>query len=213
MNLSVIKQIAQTEMADKRNTPWDERGNKYTHGERVAALAVRLRQLILPGENGYDETLIVAAWFHDICNGEGDRAMHAELGANRTRELLIGHCTAEELEQVCGIITVHDDRKPTDKQYSNAVRIHQDADHLDHFGSHDIWRLAAYTIGHNETINDALGYLQNQWPKDCVRWRTELHFDLSRKIFDDKTAFVKSFIERFAVESSGGILNERALLA
>jgi len=199
-------------MADKRSSPYYERGDKYAHGERVAVLAVRLRQLILPDESGYDETLTVAAWFHDICNGEVDHIRHATLGANRTRELLAAHCTAKELEQICGIIAVHDNRKPTDKGYSNAVKIHQDADNLDHFGSFDIWRIVTYTLGRDEAISDALDYLQKQWPDDNVRWRGELHFDLSKKIFDDKTAFVKSFIERFAVESVGGIWNESAIV-
>ena len=98
------------------------------------------------------------------------------------------------------------------RKYSNAVKIHQDADHLDHFGSLSIWRTATYTMGRNETIHDALDYLQNRWPNDITRWRGELHFDLSRKIFDDRSAFMRSFIERFAVESVGGIFNEGAVL-
>jgi len=39
----------------------------------------------------------------------------------------------------------------------------------------------------------------------------ELHFDLSRKIFDDRIAFKKLFIERFAIEGAGGIFNERGI--
>jgi uncharacterized protein len=208
MNLPVIKQIAQTTMADKRSSPYYEQGDKYAHGERVAALAVLLRQLILPDENGRDEILTVAAWFHDICNGEVDHTLHAALGVNRTKELLAAYCTTEELEQICAIIAVHDDRKPTGKEYPNAVKIHQDADHLDHFGSLSIWRTATYTMGRNETIYDALDYLQNRWPDDIERWRGELHFDFSKRIFDDRIAFKRSFIERFAVEGVGGIWNE-----
>ena len=212
MNRSNIEKIAKAEMEIKRSSPYNERGDKFTHGQRVATLAVRLRQLILPNENGYDDILTVAAWFHDICNGEGNRALHAKLGASRTKELLTEHCAAEELEQICSIIAVHDCRESTDEQYSNAVRIHQDADHLDHFGTFDIWRLVAYTAGHNETITDALLYLKNYWPYDIVKWRSELNFNLSRKIFDDKTEFTKSFIERFAVESIGGIWHEDSIL-
>jgi len=210
MNLLNIKKIAQAEMGNKRSAPYNELGDKYTHGERVATLAVRLRKLILPEDSGYDEIMTVAAWFHDICNGAGDRSMHAIAGAARTEALLVGHCTAEELEQICGIIRIHDDRKTT-QAISNALKIHQDADHLDHFGSFDIWRLVAYTAGHDETIQDALHYLQNRWPDDNTRWRGELHYDISKRIFDDKTEFVKSFIERFAVESMGGIWHEENL--
>ena len=212
MNLPHIKQIAQAEMADKRSSPYNELGDKYTHGERVAALALRLRQLILPDDNGNDDTLTVAAWFHDIRNGACDHAVHASLGAERTKELLTGQCTQEELEQICGIIAIHDDRKPGNKTYSNTVKIHQDADHIDHFGSFDVWRFVAYTIGHDETVGDALQYLRTRWPDDNAGWRRELNFDLSRKIYDEKTEYMKSFIERFAIESRGGIWHEDALL-
>lgn len=122
-------------MDGKRSHPFKERSNKYHHGERVAALAVRLRQLILPDENDSDDILTVAAWFHDIRNGANH---HAALGAQCTRELLAAHCTAEELDQICDIIAVHDSRRPNDNAYLNIIKIHQDADHLDHFGVYDI---------------------------------------------------------------------------
>ncbi|MCL2408825.1 MAG: hypothetical protein FWC96_04330 [Oscillospiraceae bacterium] len=209
MILSAIKQIAQAEMENKRSSPHNERGDKYTHGERTATLAVRLRQLVLPDERGYDDILTVAAWLHDISNGVDN---HWTIGAERVRELLSGHCTAEELGQICGIIAVHDDRNPESNNYSNAIKIHQDADHLDHFGTLDIWRMVAHTIGFDNTINDALAYYQHQWPEDTARWRGELNFELSRKIFDDRTAFAASFIERFTVELTGGIWNEEILI-
>jgi uncharacterized protein len=209
MNLPAIKEIAQAELGDKRSSPYNERGDKFTHGERVATLALRLHQLILPDENINNDILTVAAWFHDIRNGVKN---HAVLGAERTKDLLAPHCGIEELEQICSIIAVHDDRKPPGKIYSHSIKIHQDADHLDHFGSFDIWRLTAYTIGHDETINDALHYLKNKWPMDNARWRSELHFDLSRKIFDEKTKFMQFFIERFTIEVAGGIWREDALL-
>ena len=208
MNLSAIKQIAQAEMGDKRSHPFKERGNKYTHGERVAKLALRLRQIIAPEENDYDDILTVAAWFHDICNGSDN---HAAKGAERTLALLKEHCAEDDLEQICGIIAVHDDRNPGNNTYADIIKIHQDADHLDHFGTFDIWMVVAYTIGHDETINEAVRYLTKEWPNDNARWRSELHFDLSIKIFDEKTEFVKSYTERFAVESAGGIYNEETL--
>ncbi|MDR1669037.1 MAG: hypothetical protein LBR76_03685, partial [Oscillospiraceae bacterium] len=202
-------QAAYGEVGEKRSHPYKEKGNKYTHGERVAALAVRLRQLLFPDDTGFDGILTAAAWLHDIRNGAED---HAALGAARARELLAPYCSGEETEQICGIIAVHDARKPGDASVPDIVKLHQDADHLDHFGTFDIWALAMYTIGNNQTINDALEYLQGGWHKDNAHWRTVLHFGLSRRIFDDKTAFVKQFTERFAAECAGGIWHEAALL-
>jgi uncharacterized protein len=211
MNLSVIKQIAKNEMGDRHSDPYNERGDKYAHGERVAALALRLRQIIFPNEGECDGLLTVAAWFHDVCN-INRMANPAMLGAAQTKKLLAGHYTAEELEAICGIIAVHDDHKTENKTYSNAVRLHQDADYLDHFGTLDIWWLVGYTARHNKTINEAHDYLQNEWPDDIARLRGELHFGPSRKIFDEKTEYMKQFIERFSVESAGGIWHEDVLL-
>jgi len=212
MDLYVIKQIVKNEMGDRRSSPYNEVGEKYYHGERTAKLVIRLRQLIFPEDKRNDDILTVSAWFHDICNGIGDRATHAARGAERARELLAGHCTAGELNGIRGIISAHDDRRPLDKNSSNALKLHQDADHLDHFGTMDIWRFITFTTGHNQTINEGISYLLNNWPNDTVRWRSELHFDLSKKIFDEKTAYVRSFIERFAVENEGAIWKEDYLI-
>ena len=160
-------------------------------------------------EHNCDDILTVSAWFHDICNGMDD---HCALGAERTRELLTGHVTADELEQICHTIAVHDDRKPSDSKYSDIVKIHQDADHLDHFGTLDIWRCVAYTIGNSRTMKDAMEFFRDVRPAETIRWRSELHFDLSRRIYDDREKYMISFIERFALEGAGGIWNEDTLL-
>ena len=208
MNLSAIKLIVQAEMSDKRSAPHKEIGDKYTHGERTATLALWLRNILLQNENDIDNILTVAAWFHDIRNG---MANHCVLGAEHTRELLAGHVTSAELEQICHIIAVHDDRSP-DNNYTDIIKIHQDADHLDHFGTLDIWRCVAHTTGKDETMQDALEFFHNVRPTEAIRWRSELHFDISKRIFDDRERYMKSFIERFTVEAAGGIWNEEALI-
>ena len=198
-------------MNGKSSHPFKERSNKYSHGERVATLGLRLRRLILPNENEYDDILTAAAWFHDVCNGPGVNK-HGILGAERAGKLLAEYCTSEELKQICYIIAVHGDRKNETVTYSNALKIHQDADRLDHFGTYDIWSFVTYSIALERTTNDALHYLQNTWLNNFTKWRDDLHFDLSKKIFDEKKQFTESFAERFAVECAGGIWNEKALL-
>ena len=208
MNLKFIKQIVHTEMSGKRSAPYKEIGDKYTHGERTAVLALRLRRLLLPNDSSHDNILTVAAWFHDIRNGT---ANHCILGAEYTRELLAGHVTTDELEHICNIIAVHDDRSP-DNIYKNIIKIHQDADHLDHFGTLDIWRCVAHTTGQDRTMKDALEFFHDVRPNESIRWRSELHFDLSKRIFDDRERYMRSFIERFTVEATGGIWNEEVLI-
>jgi len=209
MNLSVIKQIVEAEMASKHNPPnYMERNAKYEHGQRTAVLAVRLRKLILPAEEKYDDILTVAAWFHDVCHGEDN---HWTAGARRAKELLADYCTSDELEQICDIIAVHDDRT-LQCNYSDIIKIHQDADFLDHLGTHDIWVHAAHVGALNGTINEKLRYFRDVRPGEAARWRTEINFEICKPIFDEKLRYVASFVERLAVENAGGIWDEDVLL-
>ena len=208
MELSQIKQIIHAEMSDKRSAPYKEIGDKYTHGERTATLALRLRQLIFPDKSNYDRILTVAAWFHDIRNGA---ANHCVLGAQHTKELLVNHIEAEELNQICHIIAVHDDRNPN-ANYPDIIKIHQDADHLDHFGTLDIWRCAAHTPGQDRTLKDTMEFFHDVRPTESAKWRSELHFDISKRIYDDRERYMQSFIERLTIEGAGGIWNEEMIL-
>lgn len=210
MNLTEIKSIAINNLKDRRSHEWKERGNKYYHGERVAKLILTLRELIFPDDPSHDEILTVAAWFHDIMNGNDD---HARIGAEETRSLLTGYCTIAELDEICAIIAVHDDRYSDRSLFSDWVKLHQDADHLDHFGTYDIWMIFLYSLPHDRTILDELKYMLNERPLDFPKHRSELNFELSRIIYDEKIEFLKQFTERFAVESSGGVWDIDRILA
>ena len=213
MDLDAIAKIAADEMANKRSYPWKALGDKYYHGQRTAKLAVRLRQILFPEMTDKDEILTVAAWFHDICNSRDvHRKVHGEKGAELVRELIAEHCTAIELDEICGLITIHDERGT--ESDSIILKLHQDADHLDHLGTNAVRR----------TINDAAG--QDRPMREEMRekrehlfeaktaiWRIEVHFDLSRRIYDEKMAFFFEFADRFETEMNGGIWNETQLLS
>ena len=206
MDLKKIKMIAFNEFGDKRSSPYNERGDKFTHGERVAKNAVELRKIILPYENDIDDILTVAAWFHDVCNNNDvDRKEHCELGAERTRRLLTKYCMADELNKICEIIAVHDYRKPKENVYSELIKIHQDADLLDHFGTIGIWRFVAYSIGHDSTIIKAARHAGEKRDKYYTKWRSEFNYSESIRVFDDKVRFEKLFFDRFISEVDGGI--------
>jgi hypothetical protein len=200
MDLTKIKQIAFEQMSERSSHSWKERGNKYTHGERVARLALTLRQLLFPADSSHDSILTVAAWFHDIDNGVDD---HCKKGAATTRALLEGLCEPAELNEITSIIAIHDERHGNRDAYSCWVKLHQDADLLDHFGTYEIWMNFLYAVPHDITLTEVVEYIQTGRLADDARYKSELNYELSRAIYSEKSEFVGKFAERFAVETDG----------
>lgn len=208
MNLERIHEIAEGELLGKRSHSWKEPGNKFHHGERVARIALELRRAIVPEDDSHDEILTAAAWFHDVCNGV---RRHDLLGAERTRALLTGVCTDAELDEICGIIRVHDDRT-RDPSFSPWVKLHQDADHLDHFGTYDVWICILECGANNLTLPRAAQKLMERNFDELPPKREELNYELSRRIFDERVACSQAFAARFAKESRGEIVGLDVLL-
>lgn len=209
MDLERIRLLAFELMGNKRSHPGKERGNKYYHGQRVANLVQVLRKYVIPYDDSHDEILIVAAWFHDIMNG-GDN--HGEEGSRKVREFLKEYCSECELDEICEIISVHDVRSQGQSAFSDYIKLHQDADHLDHFGTFDVWMEFLYAIHNDMTIIDTIDWFQNTRRNDDKRYREELNFEISKRIFDEKSEFVHFFGDRLSVEGTGGIWNEAELM-
>lgn len=210
MELESIKQIAAENMENRSSHSWKEPGNKFFHGERVAKLTLMLRKIVLPEDNTHDDILTVAAWFHDVRNGEEE---HCEKGAQTTQELLNGICNSKELKEICEIIALHDNRTEQHHAYSDYVKLHQDADLLDHFGSYDVWMHFAYASAHNQTLQQMADYLKNVRLAEDQRYLNELNFSVSKAIYLEKSNFLKQFTERFCAERSGEIWNFEQVLS
>lgn len=204
MDMEAIKRIAAAEMENRSSHPWKEPGNKFYHGERVAKLALILRKRLFPQDDSHDQILTVAAWFHDVRNGEEE---HWEKGAQAVRGLLCGLCTQEELDEICTIIALHDDRSEAHDGYSHYIKLHQDADHLDHFGSYDVWMNFAYGAVYDQTLEQLMEFMEKKRPSEDERYLRELNFPLSREIYREKADFLRQFSERFRAECSGEICN------
>jgi len=200
MNLEKINQLIFDEIGEKSSHPYKDKGNKYYHGQRVSELAKTLRKKIIPNDDSYDQILTVAAWFHDIKNGNED---HAILGSEQTRIILENHCTSEELDKICDIITVHDQRS-TENNYSIYTKLHQDADLIDHFGTLEIWIDIQYYTKDYFTIPEAVKHM-NELLKEHKNYRNLLNFEISKEIFDDRNKFFKEFVNRFEQEGNGKI--------
>jgi HD superfamily phosphodiesterase len=201
MDLLKIKEIAFNSFGNTATFAFMEKGNKYDHGQRVANLSKIIRKNVLPDDHTRDDILTVSAWFHDCMHNQKD---HALLGAETTRELLKDELTEDELDEVCRIITLHDRRDLRDE--SVYLKIQQDADMLDHFGVFEIWVHFAYAIHHGMNMIKACDWLLNERPKEDQRFLSELHFDFSKMIYQEKMQFLYQFAKRMSVEVEGNIV-------
>ena len=110
-----------------------------------------------------------------------------------------------------GIIRVHDDRT-RDPSFSPWVKLHQDADHLDHFGTYDVWMCILECGANNLTLPRAAQKLMERNFEELPPKREELNYELSRRIFDERVACSQAFAARFAKESRGEIVGLDVLL-
>lgn len=194
MQLDVIKKRLEDELAGRRSHSWKDMGNKYFHGLRTAKLALKMRTVILPDITDQDELLTVAAWYHDILNGDDD---HCRRGASLTRRMLEGLADKKEIDRICDMIFVHDDR---DTEYDPIIRILQDADLIDHFGAYDIVLTASYGMQNGETIDELSENFFRSRLDAISAHRPLIHYDLSLKLMDERLDYQLSFAKRLKDE-------------
>ena len=196
MNLQQIAAIAERELKNRTTHPWKDMGNKYYHGLRVAKRAVELRRQIVPEDDSRDEILTEAGWFHDLENGKEN---HAVLGAESTRRLLTGLCPPDALDEICALIEVHD-RRRVGSDDPVWLKLQQDADLIDHFGTYDILVSCSYAMLHGQTAGQLAHYLRHERAAEYAGNRALLHFDVTRRMFDEKAAYVAAFARRLEEE-------------
>lgn len=204
-NKEAIAELLKQELASKSSHEWKEPGNKYDHGVRTAKLTLHLRELIFPDTDdpALDEDILtVAAWFHDICNGQDD---HERAGAEYIETLLAEYCTAEELAAVCGLVRVHDHRTTEpEKTMPDAVKLLQDADMLDHLGTYDVWiTFCEFCHQHRTPMEYAEQFTNGVFDRFAAHWRSRMNYPQSLEIFEEKIAFECAFARRMLRELNG----------
>ena len=209
MNLPAMQTLAEKLLKPRKAHIDREKGGIYYHGQRVAKTVLLLRRAIMPDDASHDDILTAAAWFHDIGK---DIKPHAHYGSILAREALAPHCSAEELDEICGIISLHCERRPGDNSCSPCVKLLQDADLLDHFGSYilwmDIWRCACSEVAWRE-----MAYFEEApWEEFCAKHRALLNYPLSQHIFDEKLAFINEVYARMQMECMGEIVGLEEML-
>ncbi len=203
MNLEKIKELAYKHMADRKAHKEREKGFIFYHGVRTGKLAVSLREAIIPGNTQKDQILRVAGYFHDVAKGIEP---HGEYGAVLVKEILKDQCTPSELEEISELIFYHQKRKK-DPNYSDYIKIFQDADTLDHLGTIEIWMNFNYYSYMEQTIEESVKFYNEHFDGQVRTMRELLNYQISERILDDKVQFVKDFAERMKAEANGEIFN------
>ena len=208
LHLEELRTICEVQLAAKSSHPWKEPGNKFGHGIRTAKLAERLRMEICPDDPSINpDVLTVAAWFHDLCNGQDD---HENAGADAL-PALIGHLVAdEELSAVCDLIRLHDHRKKDIAieerlaAYPPALLLLQDADFLDHLGTYDVWiTFAEFSYQRKTPLDYAKQFTDGSFDRFAARWRREINYPRAHEIFEEKVRFEVEFGLRMLRELDG----------
>ena len=199
MDFEALDRIARKNMLSRRSHAEREPGFTYFHGQRVARSVIELRKR-LTCDNSHDDLLRCAAMFHDIGKG---LANHSATGAALVRLFLSDLLEPAELDEVCRLIAAHDQRDPKSDQWDLWAKLLQDADLLDHSGSLEIWLNFHYYAHTGEPIQESVRFYQEEYDRQVEKQRSEINFEESRRIFDDKVAFVRSFAKRMNVESCG----------
>ena len=202
MDFEALDQLAARLMAKRKPHVQRERGSIYYHGQRVAKGVIQLRKMV-SSDNSHDPYLRAAALFHDVGKGMDP---HASIGAAMMREHLKGYMAPDEIDEVTRLIAAHDDRRTDSRKHDLPVRLLQDADLLDHYGTQEIFMCFSYSAVHERGVHTALDFYRNDFKKIVNRNRKLLNFDESRRIFDEKYRFQRDFIKRLKVETEGSYM-------
>lgn len=87
------------------------------------------------------EILEAACWLHDIEKGKNAEIpdCHAEEGAKKSKKMLFELYDEFEASMIMDMIRFHDKRRPEENEYSNLIKLIQDADVMAKFNYHYVW--------------------------------------------------------------------------
>lgn len=182
-------------MGRRRDNRFRETGFIYYHGVRVARIALSLRADLGMDPDG-DDILFAAGVFHDL--GKGSRDHHL-VGADSVRPLLKPFFEIDELDEISEIITCHNERGHP--EYSDEIKIIQDADILDHYGAIGVWMQFVYSGIADENIFDCLAFWKGEIHRGLIdESRRGINYDVSRRRFERRLEVMQRFMREFESE-------------
>ncbi|WNS45291.1 HD domain-containing protein [Paenibacillus sp. MMS20-IR301] len=201
MNRDTINEIAKNTMSYRKSHLHREKGFIYYHCQRVANISLSLRRELFPDEDSMDDIIYAAAMLHDVTKGIEP---HQETGAVLVKSLLKDECSPEQLEFISDIIALHNVRNHEELPFY--IKLVQDADMLDHFGSMNIWTKFLGSAHSEESVWETLRFWDSGEHKQfLVKARSQLNYSRSKDIFDQKLKFEQQFHERFKLECNGEV--------
>ena len=209
MDFDRLNEVAVRLMKRRKAHREREAGSIYDHGQRVMKLAVALRREVLPEDDSMDDILRLAGMFHDI--GKGIEP-HAAFGAPIMVQAVKGIVTDEEAQTAARLIAAHCDRRPNEPAHDVWERLIQDADLLDHMGTYNVWMDIQYCAYKEMGVNEESEFLKEKVEHYASFHRTQLNFEVSKRIYDDRIGFYLDFVKRFLVESQGEIYRAEDVL-
>lgn len=203
MDLNLLKKQAWQSMGKRYSHPDRELGYAFYHGQRVGKIALKLRELIFQDEESYDDVILVGSWFHDV--GKGIEP-HWEYGSLICQTLLKELSTPAQLDQIVEIVRGHTLRK--EKEYPHYVKLVQDADILDHFGTQEIWLNFWHNAYQRKNLKHSLEFYAEQYILNVEKVRPLLNYKQSIEFFDEKDRFVREFVDRLSKEGLGELVEK-----
>lgn len=200
MDFKRLDDIARSIMIGRRAQNERELGHVYYHGVRTMRSVIELRMRITD-DASHDDLLRAAALFHDC-----GKALepHSRSGVALVGEFLKDELTPDELLEVQRLILSHDDRG--DAGADMWLKLLQDADLLDHYGSMEVWLNFNFSARYERPVSSSVEFWQSEYSKQADGHRRLINFDLTRRIFDEKVAFTYDFARRLAIEAAGGFV-------
>ena len=189
MQKGIILDWAERRMKSAKADPY-ERGYRYHHGLRVAAIAVALAKAMRFSRKELD-LIDVAGVLHDIGKTRGGgNDLHGPRGADIVRRNLGKWLSAEEMERVCAMVAHHYER-PHSSWYKGKGRtlprlpkevlVIQDADILDHHGGMEVWCSILYARRDALSPTEMLEAYRGEWKAERTEAMRSLNFAASRK--------------------------------
>lgn len=203
MDIENITKLAYKKMSRRKAHLQREKGHIYYHGLRVGKLALNLRKLLFPNDDSYDDILYVSGLFHDI--GKGIEP-HGEIGSAIVQGVLKDYCTEDELHKIKNIISLHN-KRDSHKDYDMCIKLIQDADILDHFGTTEIWLNFLYNGYEENSIEESLRFYNSDDYNNYInRVMNDLNYQESKTILEEKLLYVETFKKRLEKENNGEII-------